>query len=248
MRINPPAVEICTNPQGTDEWLNDRAGVISGSNFHLFKDKAKTGPNAGGYTAAAIKYARKLAFERVIGGLLDDTEYRGAHAKRGNTLEPDACTAHEDFAECFVYPAGFVRTTDRKFGISADGFIGTSGGAEYKAFTDANKVFEILVNGLDDMVMAQVQGGMWLSDRDWWHFGLYHPGLKIIGRDISVIEIERDEAYIQELSQEAHLFDQFVEELKQQIVESRQAPLKYPATAAPVAAPQAPEVELEMTF
>lgn len=244
MAIKLLDTEICTAPQGSIKWLEDRAGVITGSKFHLVMDKLKSGPNAGGYKAEAIKYARELALERIIGGLLDDTKFKGAHADRGNELEDNARTAHEDLAECIVYPAGFIRTTDRKFGVSVDGLIGANGGSEYKCFTDADKVIEILVNGVSDMVMAQVQGGMLLTNRDWWHFGLYHPGLKVIGRDISIIEIERDEEYIQQLLIELQLFNEFIERIKQEILDSKQSPLKYPGSPKPVPT-QAPQLELE---
>tara|TARA_R110002072_G_scaffold21764_2_gene76780 strand:+ start:1403 stop:2131 length:729 start_codon:yes stop_codon:yes gene_type:complete len=242
MRIKPPITELCTAPQGSVQWLNDRAGVITGSMFHVVMDKLK---NGGGYKASAIKYARQLALERIIGGLLDDTEYKTAHAGRGNDLENDARTAHEDLAGCIVFEAGFIRTLDRKFGISADGLIGADGGSEYKCFTDADKVIEVIVNGLSDVVTAQVQGAMWLTGRSWWHFGLYHPGLKKIGRDLSVIEIERDEAYIDELRTELAIFDNYVESIKQDILNSHQAPLKYPMHEEPA---QQPLIEEEIVF
>jgi len=248
MRIKPPAIEWCTNPQGSNGWHDDRAGVISASKFHLFMEKLKTGPNAGGYKAEAVKYAYELALERIIGGCLDDTKYRTEHASRGNELEPEARAAHEDMAGCIVYEVGFIRTLDRKFGASLDGVIRPGGTAEYKAFTDPVKVMDALVRGMDDEVKAQAQGGLWLSDSDWCHYGLYLPGLKKIARDISIIEIERDEEYIERLDHEARLFDNLVVEFMNQVLESRQAPLKYPARTAVKKPQQQPEPELELHF
>ena len=86
---------------------------------------------------------------------------------------------------------------------------------------------------------------MWLTGRSWWHFGLYHPGLKKIGRDLSVIEIERDEAYIDELRTELAIFDNYVESIKQDILNSHQAPLKYPMHEEPA---QQPLIEEEIVF
>lgn len=230
--------EILTAEQGTVEWLNDRAGVFSGSNFHLAMGRLKSGKNKGGWAAEAEKEANKLAFERASGQILDDTGFKTPHMSRGNNLEPEAREAHAiaidvlEIAQC-----GFIRTTDRRFGVSVDGVIDDNGGAEYKCFTEANKVYEVLTAAQTDMVTAQVQGGMLLTGWSWWHFGLYHPALKEIGRAINIIEIERDDEYIEELWHNMQLFDALVEERKFAILESKQAPLKHPAMPSLVAAP-----------
>ncbi|WP_372809360.1 lambda exonuclease family protein [Litorivivens sp.] len=229
--------EVIHVEQGTDEWLAERAGLFSGSNFHLCMERLKSGKNKGGWTSAAESEANKLAFERACGGVLDDTGFQGAHARRGNALEPEAREEHAKAIDILeIEQCGIIRTVDRKFGVSVDGLIDDDGGSEYKCFTEASKVYEVLTASETDMVTAQVQGGMLLSGRKWWHFGLYHPALKAIGRSINIIEIERDDEYIEELWENMRLFDALIEEKKQAILGSVQQPLKYPA--APIFAAQ----------
>ena len=224
--------EVIHHPQGSEGWLRERAGVFTGSNFHLAKDRLSSGPRVGDWSAAALKEARKLAFERATNHLLDDTKFRTPHMDRGNRLEDSARKRHAELIDVFeIAQCGLVRTTDKKFGASVDGLIDADGGAEYKAFTDPDKVFEVLTQNNTDMVMAQVQGGMLLTGRSWWHFGLYHPALSQLGCDLNIIEIERDEAYIEELWEAMKSFDALIEDLRSQIIEAKPAPLKYPCLA-----------------
>ena len=231
-------IEICTSPQGSDEWKADRAGVITASNYKLFfRERLKSGANKGEYKADAKKYAYELAFERATGQVIDTNKYETPYMVRGREQESCAREAHEIIIDHFIEEVGLLRTTDRRFGVSVDGFIGTRGGAEYKCFTDANKVADVLINDATDEVIAQVQGGMWLSGREWWHYGLYHPALSALGQPIKIIEIERDEAFIEELEEEAVKFDRYVEGIKQQILDAsgKALTLKYPATVQPAA-------------
>ena len=52
---------IHTAPQGSPEWHQARAGVITGSMFATARQRLKSGPNKGGFTAAALDYAFRLA-------------------------------------------------------------------------------------------------------------------------------------------------------------------------------------------
>jgi hypothetical protein len=230
--------EVLTAEQGSKQWHLDRAGVFSGSNFHLCMKRLASGPNAGDWSAAAYKEARKLAFERATNSLLDDTPLRTRYTTRGNEEEINARIIHAELIDVLeIEQCGLIRTIDGRYGVSVDGLIDDDGGAEYKCFTDADKVIEIITNNRTDLVTPQVQGGMLLTNRDWWHFGLYHPSLKVLGRDLNIIEIERDETYIEELWHNMQLFNDLVEEIKDGLLNTRQTALKYPRPFIPGGAP-----------
>lgn len=46
-------------------------------------------------------------------------------------------------------------------------------------------------------MIDQVQGCMWITDRKWWHIGMYCPLLKPVGRQLWWKEFQRDDDYIE---------------------------------------------------
>jgi hypothetical protein len=201
---------------GSDAWFQARAGVITASMFTVARSKLKTGKDKGGPTSPARKYAFQLALERIagqpIGGGFETWQMR-----RGRDLEPQARALHAFQHDVTVCPAGFVTTPCGRYGASADGFIDPDGGAEYKCFTDADKIREIAIDGDPSMVADQMQGGMAITGRKWWHLGLYCPDLWPVGRELTVIPMERDEAYIEALWADLREFNALVEEYETQL-------------------------------
>ena len=154
--------------------------------------RALAGEQVGEFSDAAKDYAFRLAIERISGEPLDEGGFSTFAMRRGNELEPEAREAHSFQRDITVRPAGFVATEDRKFGASADGLIGTDGGAEYKCLIDPSRIREIILNRNIDDFRDQVQGGMWITGRKWWHFCLYCPALASVGRALTVFEAVRD--------------------------------------------------------
>ena len=205
---------ICDSPQGSPEWFADRAGAITGSMFPVIMDKYKSGANKGQWKADALNYAFRLAIERLSGEPLQDGNFETYAMRRGHELEPDAREAHAFAYGMKVDQCGFIKTDDGKFGVSADGLIGDHGGAEYKCFVAPEKLRAILINDDPGDAFWQVMGGLWLTGRKWWHFGLYCPALSACGKSLKVIEYERDESAIEELETELVAFDKLVEEYR----------------------------------
>ena len=198
--------------QGSDEWKACRAGVITASNFHLIRasKRLKSGPNKGDYSEAAKAYAFRLAIERISGLLLDEGFETWAMS-RGHELEPAARAKHEDLTGDLVREVGFISTDDNWYGGSADGFrMSNDNGCEYKCFIAPDKLRSILIDGSTEDVIDQCQGGMWLSGAKAWEFGLYCPALESIGRDFTLIVIERDDDYIEALEQDLLAFRELV--------------------------------------
>lgn len=195
--------------QGSDEWHLARSGVVTASMFCVARERLKTGPNKGGLTKAAEAYAFRLAVERISGKPLDEGFETWA-MKRGHELEPQARLEHEMHSGMLVDPAGFVLTEDGKFGASADGLIGKDGGCEYKCLVSPEGLRDVLLFGDISAFIDQIQGCMWITGRAWWHFGLYCPALKPIGKQFTMQELVRDEDYIEAMETQLVEFEAIV--------------------------------------
>lgn len=202
--------------QGTPEWHQARAGVITASMFATARARLKTGPNKGQPTAAALDYAFSLAIERIAGEPLDNGFETWA-MRRGHELEPEARMEHEMKTGLVVQEAGFVTTDDRAFGCSADGLVGDDGGAEYKCFVDPSKLRSFHIDNDASDVFDQVQGCMWITGRKWWHIGLYCPALRPVGRQLWHREFPRDDNYIESLEADMWRFKLLVDDYERQL-------------------------------
>lgn len=203
--------------QGSEAWHQARAGCITASMFETARAKLKSGPKKGQPTEAARNYAFRLAVERISGVPLDEG-FETWQMKRGHELEPMARMEHEMASGLVVKHAGFVTTDDGFFGASADGLIGEDGGSEYKCFIAPDKLRAFHIDADISSVIDQVQGGMWISGRKWWHIGLYCPALESIGKQLWWDEFQRDDDYIGELESDLiefkHLVDEYEEQLR----------------------------------
>ena len=177
-------------------------------------DRALAGEKCGDYTQAAKDYAFRLAVERISGEPLDEGFSTWA-MQRGNELEPAARLEHEKQYGLLIERAGFV--FDGHFGASADGMIDNTGGSEYKCLIDPSRLRTVLIDRDIDQFTDQVQGCLWLTGRDWWHFALYCPALESIDKHLTVIEVKRDNDYIRDLEIDLKAFDAYVEECVQLI-------------------------------
>jgi hypothetical protein len=173
-------------------------------------DRALAGEKVGDWSDAAKDYAFRLAVERISGEPLDEG-FETFAMRRGHELEPAARFAHELAAGVSVRPCGFVMTDDSAFGVSADGFIGEDGGAEYKCLIDPSRLRTILLDGDLSEFADQVQGGMWITGRKFWHFALYCPALAPIGKELWWREWKRDDDYIEAMEADLVEFKRLVD-------------------------------------
>ena len=200
--------------QGSEFWHKMRSGVITASNFKLCTTILKSGKNKGEVSKAAKEYAFRIAVERISGQPLDDNFYETYAMRRGRELEEEARLKHEEKKGILVDQSGIILTDDRKFGASVDGFIDLDGCSEYKCFIGPSSLMPILLDGNLEDIEAQMQGQMWVTDRKWCDFVLYCPALKPIDRDLTIITVQRDDDYIEEMEAGLIEFDKLVNEYK----------------------------------
>lgn len=190
-------------------------------------DRAVAGEKVGEFSETAKNYAFRKAVER-IAQVPCDAQFVTWQMRHGQKQEPHARAAHEDVLErrrkpgqpledMIVLPAGFMTTEDGVYGCSVDGLVGRHGGAEYKCLSSTDNMRKVIFdNDLSDY-MDQVQGCMWISGREWWHFGLYVPNLKPIGLEFQMVEVPRDEDYIDALEQDLLEFVPLVNDYEEKL-------------------------------
>lgn len=173
-------------PQGSDEWLKARAGLISASNFS--KILTPTGKRTDGKVRKDYLY--QVAAER-ISGEPEGGGFKSAWMERGNELEADARLWFEEKFSVLVEQVGLVYMDDRKvISCSPDGLFGGAG-LEIKC-PKASTHIAYLDNGkVPTIYIPQIQGSMLVTRIEQWNFLSYHPAIKPL-----VLGVERNEAYI----------------------------------------------------
>ena len=196
------------DPQGSEAWHAARRGVITASRFKDARDKLKSGAPGNKQNG----YAFDLARER-CGGKPPEV-YQNAAMRFGSEQEPLARMEYEARTGQLVMEAGFAVTPDGAFGVSVDGLIGTDGVWECKTMVSSDTLFTAVVDGDISAYRDQIVGALWLTGRKWCDLCLWAPDLAGIGRDLTVIRIERDEAEIEKLADDLTAFWRRVQSLE----------------------------------
>lgn len=180
--------------------------------------KAIAGLPVGDFSEESKNYAFRLAIERINGEPLDEG-FETYAMRRGHELEPMARAEHEVQSGLIVKRAGFIVSNDGVFGASADGLIGDTSGAEYKCFIDPSRLRAFHIDNDASDIFEQVQGCMWLAERDEWHVGLYCPALVHCGRHLWWRVFQRDDAFIAAMEQDLRAFADLVDTFHRQLQE-----------------------------
>ena len=111
---------------------------------------------------------------------------------RGSELEAQARAYHAFALDVEVTQIGLAYQDERKLiSCSPDGLIADDGGFECKCPAPWTHVGYLLADKLPTDYIPQVQGGLYVTDRKWWHFMSYHPDIEPL-----LIHVRRDEEYI----------------------------------------------------
>lgn len=169
-------------------------------------------------SATRSKYMRQLAGEVVRGEPCES--YTNEHMERGHEQEGAARKLYAFHTDTEPQIVGFVRNGD--VGCSPDSLIGNDGGLEIKSALADIQIDRLFKNRLPPEHKAQVQGSLWICEREWWDFVSYCPKLPPL-----IVRVYRDEAYIASLAAGVKKFN---EELAA-LVELVRAYTPEPATA-----------------
>lgn len=173
------------------DWLMARVGHATGSRFAAIMDRLKSGKPS----AERQKYLWELVIERLTGKPTE--RYVTAAMQHGIDTEPLARMAYESQTGRMVTETGFVHHKTILFvGGSVDGLIDADGLIEIKCPTSATHLQTMLTEECEHM--AQIQGYLWITDREWCDFISFDPRLPV-KLSLYIKRIERDPLYIAQL-------------------------------------------------
>lgn len=191
--------------QRSEEWFAERAGKITASRMSdvmLERDREpfKSGPRKGQPKPppkALTDYAYQLAAERLTGR--PRKQIKAAALQWGQDIEPAAVAAYQAETGEIVTLCGFVQHPVHAFiGASPDFLVSDDGGGEIKSPESSEVHLETLLCGLPPEHIEQIQGGLWVTGRQWWDFVSYHPDFPADLR-IYIQRVPRDDEYIARL-------------------------------------------------
>ena len=190
---------VDSSPQGTPEWLQARATVITASNLSKVMSKGRgKAPSKTRLTYMIEKATETLTGNPVSNGFQNDA------MKRGTELEPDARQFYTMLSGNSVDESGLIYLNElKRIGASVDGLVGDDGLVEIKC-PNLNTHVNYLLNGVVPAeYVKQVQGQMWITGRTWCDFISYNPDSHKMG---FLIRVERDEETIKSISDAVYAF------------------------------------------
>ena len=177
--------------QRSEEWFLERLGHATASKFADALSKGKNGEES----ASRRNYKLQLVTERLTGQPSEG--YSNAAMEWGTEQEPYARAAYEAYSGTIVDECGFIRHSGGlKAGASPDGLVGDNGIIEIKCPNSATHVETLVSRAMPSKYISQVQGQLWITNRDWCDFVSFDP--RMPGPlQLFVVRVPRDEERIE---------------------------------------------------
>lgn len=191
--------------QGSPAWIGLRLGLPTASCF----DRIIT--PTGKPSTQADAYANTLIAEWLT-GIPGGVEANG-WMQRGTDMEPEACAWYEMDRGVEVSTVGLITDDDMRWGCSPDRLVGSSGLLEVKVPAPHTHVGYLLGGSLPGKYKPQVQGQLWIAEREWCDFLSYHEAMPPL-----LVRVERDDTYIKAMEDELARFVESLERKKQTLL------------------------------
>jgi hypothetical protein len=172
-----------------------RLGIPTASEFATVMAKGKD----GGKSLTRKTYMMKLAGEILTGEPAES--YSNVHMERGKVMEEEAREAYAFMKDAEPLQVGFIVNGPK--GCSPDSLLGDNGGLEIKTALPHIQVERLLRGELPAEHRAQVQGNLWVAEREWWDFVSYCPRLPLL-----IVRVQRDDKYIEQMSAAVDAFNE----------------------------------------
>lgn len=187
--------------QGTTEWSQLRLGIPTASQFARVLTP-KTMKTSG----QMADYAHELLAEQVLGVPLDNAS--SGFMQRGTIMERKAADWYEFERGVDTDPVGFILRDDRRVGCSPDRFVGNDGMLQIKVpAADTHIAYLLDDEGIG--YRCQVQGELWLAERDWIDTLSWHPDMPS-----ALVRQHRDEKFITALAAAVRQLLEYMDECK----------------------------------
>lgn len=191
--------------QGTPEWFSEKAGCPSSSNM------SKIITTTGKVSSQRKGYLFELAAERITG---EPTQtFQSDVMSEGIRREQESRGLYELIHGVAVEQVGMIYPDENKrFLCSPDGLVNREYGLELKNVLPKTQAKYLYNDKLPTEYFIQVQASLFISGYDRWDFCSYSPGLPPL-----IIKVERDEAFIQKLSEELYKFCKELDEIERKL-------------------------------
>lgn len=200
-------IEFFECEQGSPEWYRCRLGIPTASEFKSIMAK--------GEGKMRRTYLMKLLGERFTGEPAEN--YTNDHMMRGKQMEAAARDLYAITHDAELTPVGFIRNGDK--GCSPDSIHGADGLVEIKTKLPHLQLEAVFAGKLPSEHQAQVQGQLWVAEREWCDFVSYWPKLPLF-----VVRVHRDENYIASIARQVAEFNEELDMLTQMLVRQGHAP------------------------
>lgn len=196
--------EIIQCDQGTPEWFRVRMGIPTMSEAGTILAKGKD----GGASLTRKKYLHQLAAEIITGEVGES--YRNGYMDRGHLQEPEARQLYAFAHGVEPELVGFIRSGQK--GCSPDALIGNDGMLEIKTRLGHLQVELLLADRFPLEHRPQVQGCIWVAEREWCDLAVYSPGLPLFVR-----REYREDGYIANLAGAVNRFNDELAEIVERV-------------------------------
>ncbi len=187
--------------QGTPEWLALRLGIATASELDCL---LVNGKGEAGFGVAAFTYMDQLIGERITEEAAE-IPFQTKATIRGHELEQVARSLYEDREGVATSQVGII--LNHGIGYSPDALVGSNGLTEIKTKLPKFQVGVILAGEVPKEHVAQCQGGLWVSEREWIDFISYWPGMPLF-----VKRMYRDEVMIRKIKERVATFYEILDE------------------------------------
>ena len=189
--------------QGSPEWLEERLGIPTASRFHDIIDwTAGSAPKKDGTVTTPPKpkatyytYMNQLVAERLTGK--QGRFLKTLPMQWGNQHEEQAATIYQEITGFDVREVGFIRSEEIDAGASLDRIVDEKGCLEIKCPNTSTHV-AYLEDGAPPQYISQMQGQMWIGNKEWCDFMSYDPEMPE-NSQIFLRRYYRDEEFIKDM-------------------------------------------------
>jgi len=191
--------------QNSEEWFDWRKDMVTSSKFGVVM--ANEGKSFG---EPAKKYAMEIAINRLTGEIEEKDSYSNQFMKDGHQYEPVAVEYYEQEKFIGTQNGGYFYSECKRFGDSPDRNIGNKGVLEVKCVIRTTQVNRIRKGGYDTAYAWQIDGHIWLGDKEYCDFVQFCHSMPENAR-LYVYRVMRDEERINRLKARLEEFWKLVE-------------------------------------
>lgn len=190
--------------QRSEAWFEARLGRPTASRFGDIIAYTRSG-----YSASRKNYRAELVVQRLTQTIPET--FTSSAMEWGVENEPVARLQYELETGNEVEDTSLWLHDEIEAGASPDGLVGKDGCLEIKCPNTATHLETLRSGKVPRQYVAQVQGQMWITDRQWCDFVSFDPRLPE-NAQIFITRVYRDDTYIQQLEHEIIEFLKEVEE------------------------------------